>query len=459
MFSATFPEDVQKIAQKYMRSYVFVAVGRVGSTIESISQRIVHCPANDKRTKLGLLLPLLDRTEKTLVFCQKKHVASWLRGQITKELGHGVRVDAIHGDRSQSQRESALGKFRDGELDILVATDVAARGLDVPGITHVIQFDLPVSSDDFDSYVHRIGRTGRAGRLGVATALFVPGMDGKSGQNGALWDPLFRLMTEGKQNIPEWFAELGPRKHGVVGGSVGGGGRGNVQRKVGENGGGDVKQPQKDSRVGVRTVVDTVVGQKTASAPPSAPLPAHDVTTATGRGRQRGGRDRSEAEAEAAPLPPSQQQQEGGQQGAERVKGQNDSRKKTNKTQAQSQQQGEFQPPPPPPPRATNTEHGKHPGQVRGQGWNEDKQAGQGASKKSVPLNQKGRQQQQQAQEHMKPSHSLSDSAPAANAEKSAASAPERDSSQQSNKTQSRQGGRGRQKTSQGRVQMQQKQT
>lgn len=211
MFSATFPNEVQTIAQKYMRTYVFVAVGRVGSTIESITQRIVQSYANDKRTKLAILLPLLNLQDKTLIFCQKKHVASWVRGQIVREIP-AARVDAIHGDRSQAQRESALEKFRDGCIDILVATDVAARGLDVPGITHVIQFDLPVSREDFDSYVHRIGRTGRAGRLGVATSLFVPGMDTKLGQNGGLWEPLHRLLEENNQDIPQWFEDLGSRK-------------------------------------------------------------------------------------------------------------------------------------------------------------------------------------------------------------------------------------------------------
>ncbi|CAE7548039.1 RH11, partial [Symbiodinium microadriaticum] len=202
MFSATFPDEVQRIAQKYMRSYVFVAVGRVGSTIDSISQRLVMAPANDKRSKLALLLPLINPAERTLVFCQKKYVAQWLRGQITRELeqaGQRVRVDAIHGDRSQGQREAALKGFREGSVDVLVATDVAARGLDVPEISHVIQFDLPVSKEDFDNYVHRIGRTG------VATSLFVPGQNAKAGQNGALWAPLHELLVEGKQDIPAWF--------------------------------------------------------------------------------------------------------------------------------------------------------------------------------------------------------------------------------------------------------------
>lgn len=265
MFSATFPDQVQRIAQKYMREYVFVAVGRVGSTINSITQRVIKSPMNDKRSKLEIILPLIDVTEKTLIFCQKKHVASWLSGQITKALA-GVKVESIHGDRSQSQRESALNKFRAGEIDILVATDVAARGLDVPNITHVIQFDLPVAKDDFDSYVHRIGRTGRAGRLGVATSLFVPGMDAKSGQNGALWEPLNKLLEEGQQEVPAWFAELSPRSGGDV---VGRGGESKASAKAKatkESGPANQKvaqQPERDSRavVGVVTTSTMSVGK------------------------------------------------------------------------------------------------------------------------------------------------------------------------------------------------------
>ena len=88
----------------------------------------------------------------------------------------GWQAEDIHGDRSQSQREAALAAFRDGRCQVLVATDVAARGLDIAGVTQVINMDLPTSADEFDSYVHRIGRTGRAGHTGLATSLYVPGV-------------------------------------------------------------------------------------------------------------------------------------------------------------------------------------------------------------------------------------------------------------------------------------------
>lgn len=216
MFSATFPEAIQRIAQKYMRPYCFVAVGKVGSTTESITQVIVKAEKNDKRLKLDLLLNLLTDSKKanqgeypkTIVFTQKKHVASWVKRQLSMNLV-GLQSADIHGDRTQQQREAALSKFREGSCRVLVATDVAARGLDVADVAQVVQFDLPVSKDEFDSYVHRIGRTGRAGNQGVATAFFVPGSDNKKGENGGIYQPLLQLLTEAKQEIPQWFVELG----------------------------------------------------------------------------------------------------------------------------------------------------------------------------------------------------------------------------------------------------------
>ena len=119
-----------------------------------------------------------ERDGRTLVFVQKKRTATWLKKQLRNggpadggpdERFPPVAAEDIHGDRSQSQRESALAAFRAGTCRVLVATDVAARGLDIGGVEHVINMDLPFAKDDFDSYVHRIGRTGRAGHQGLAT--------------------------------------------------------------------------------------------------------------------------------------------------------------------------------------------------------------------------------------------------------------------------------------------------
>ena len=192
-----------------MREYVFVAVGKVGSTTSNIKQELILCEHNDKRLKLSLVVPIIASSgpnSRTIIFCQKKQCASWVRQQLARI--QGCRSADIHGDRTQQQREQALRMFRDGHINVLVATDVAARGLDVPDVTHVIQFDLPVSKDEFSSYVHRIGRTGRAGKTGLATALFVPGMKAKDGQNGGVYEELKKFMEEAEQEVPEVSASV-----------------------------------------------------------------------------------------------------------------------------------------------------------------------------------------------------------------------------------------------------------
>ena len=227
LFSATFPETIQKLAKEFLRPYVWIAVGRVGSTVEGITQRIWQAAA-DKRQKLGLVVKALaERDGRTLVFVEKKRSATWLKKMLRNggasdappaERFTPVAAEDIHGDRSQSQREAALAAFRSGSCRVLVATDVAARGLDVPGVEHVINMDLPFARDDFDSYVHRIGRTGRAGHTGLATSLFVPGEAPKQG-NGRIAPLLATLLKEAGQAVPPFLA-------GGGGGGGGGGGRG-----------------------------------------------------------------------------------------------------------------------------------------------------------------------------------------------------------------------------------------
>jgi len=196
LFSATFPDEIQTLAREFLHNYVWIGVGRVGSTVENIKQQIL-CAQSDPNDKIKLLLGAIDQTDgRTLVFVQKRRTASWLCDCLRAQCH--IKAEEIHGDRTQAQREHALKQFRDGHIRILVATDVAARGLDVPAVTHVIQFDLPLSSVDFDVYVHRIGRTGRAGMGGMATALFVPGRELGEG-NGKIAPQILRLLQENGQ--------------------------------------------------------------------------------------------------------------------------------------------------------------------------------------------------------------------------------------------------------------------
>jgi len=160
-FSATMPPDITDLSKKILIDPVRVEVTPVSSTAERVEQHVYFVRKDDKR---DLLVELLNAPEvkRTLVFTRTKHGADRVAKALAKA---GIRADAIHGNKSQNARERALDGFRDGKLPVLVATDIAARGIDVEGVTHVVNFELPNVPEQ---YVHRIGRTGRAGAAGIA---------------------------------------------------------------------------------------------------------------------------------------------------------------------------------------------------------------------------------------------------------------------------------------------------
>jgi len=161
LFSATMPDDIVKLAGSFLHDPIRVEVTPPATTVERIDQQVLFVEKADKRKLLSWVLE--DKSiEQVLVFSRTKHGADRIVKHLKREMESAV---AIHGNKSQGQRERALKGFRDGTTRVLVATDIAARGIDVPGITHVINYDLPNIPD---SYVHRIGRTARAGRDGVA---------------------------------------------------------------------------------------------------------------------------------------------------------------------------------------------------------------------------------------------------------------------------------------------------
>ncbi len=165
-FSATMPKDIATLANQLLHNPVHVAVAPVATTVERVEQGVIFVDGAGKRSLLTDILRN-DRANagdmgRTLVFTRTKHGAD----KVVKHLEQvGVQADAIHGNKSQPQRERALAAFRSGQVKVLVATDIAARGIDVDGVTHVINFDLPNVPE---SYVHRIGRTARAGTTGIA---------------------------------------------------------------------------------------------------------------------------------------------------------------------------------------------------------------------------------------------------------------------------------------------------
>ncbi|KAF9992526.1 DEAD-box ATP-dependent RNA helicase, partial [Modicella reniformis] len=209
MFSATFPRDIQLLARDFLRDYIFLSVGRVGSTSENITQKIEYVEDEDKRS---VLLDILHAQPKgdlglTLIFVETKRMADSLSDFL---LSQSFPATSIHGDRTQRERERALDMFRSGRCPIMVATAVAARGLDIPNVTHVVSYDLPT---DIDDYVHRIGRTGRAGNTGIATAFL------NRGNKGVIRD-LLELLKEAHQEIPGWLETLA--KESSYGSSSGG---------------------------------------------------------------------------------------------------------------------------------------------------------------------------------------------------------------------------------------------
>jgi ATP-dependent RNA helicase RhlE len=163
-FSATMPNEIGKLADELLRDPARISAARTGTTVDSVKQRVIHVESHNK---CALLVKLFGDPQmaRTLVFTRTKRGAD----RVARHLeAAGIRVAAIHGNKSQSQREHALASFRASRIRVLVATDIAARGIDVELVTHVVNFELPEVPEN---YVHRIGRTARAGAAGVAISL------------------------------------------------------------------------------------------------------------------------------------------------------------------------------------------------------------------------------------------------------------------------------------------------
>jgi len=167
LFSATMPPEVLRIAQKHMPNAQRVAIEHKKSTSPDIEQRFINLSEGQKLDVLTQMLEL-EENDATLIFRRTKNGAAELAERLE---GRGFAAMAMHGDMKQTERESVIRRLRAGGIEIVVATDVAARGLDVEQITHVVNYDVPY---DVEAYVHRIGRTGRAGRSGVATMFITP---------------------------------------------------------------------------------------------------------------------------------------------------------------------------------------------------------------------------------------------------------------------------------------------
>ncbi|XP_055555134.1 probable ATP-dependent RNA helicase DDX4 [Falco biarmicus] len=206
MFSATFPEEVQRLASQFLKpDYLFVVVGHVGGACSDVEQHILQVARCSKRDKL---IEILQSTgcERTLVFVDKKRKADYIAAFLCQEK---IPATSIHADREQREREIALQDFRSGKCPVLVATSVAARGLDIEKVQHVVNFDLPSTIEE---YVHRIGRTGRCGNTGKAVSFF------DSNSDGHLVQSLVKVFSDAQQEVPVWLEEIafGFRGDGVL---------------------------------------------------------------------------------------------------------------------------------------------------------------------------------------------------------------------------------------------------
>ncbi|MEO1642303.1 MAG: DEAD/DEAH box helicase, partial [Pseudomonadota bacterium] len=180
LFSATMPKPIAKLAKTFQKDPVRIEVARQSQTADTIAQHVVKLPRGDDKAKRTALRRVIESREVVngIVFCNRKREVDIVAKSLTK---HGFSAAPIHGDLPQSERMKTLDSFRDGELQLLIASDVAARGLDVPDVGHVFNYAPPVRDED---YVHRIGRTGRAGRSGESFTLVAP--DDEKGWRGVL---------------------------------------------------------------------------------------------------------------------------------------------------------------------------------------------------------------------------------------------------------------------------------
>ncbi|EED95907.1 predicted protein [Thalassiosira pseudonana CCMP1335] len=228
LFSATWPKEIQRLAFDFLSDPIQINVGEINvlNANKDITQKIMMCSEDDKIDRLKEILTDLKHS-KVIVFVGKKYVAHELANQLWDE---GFAVDSLHGDREQWERTKVINAFKQGTLRLLIATDVAARGLDVKDVGVVVNYDMPVGVNGAEDYIHRIGRTGRAGAKGIAYTMFTPG-------DKKLATQLVEILEKAEQEVPaELKAMARPKFHGGRGG-FGGRGRGGGRGYSGGRGG------------------------------------------------------------------------------------------------------------------------------------------------------------------------------------------------------------------------------
>ncbi|WP_375268274.1 DEAD/DEAH box helicase [Phenylobacterium sp.] len=279
-FSATMPPEITRLTQQFLNNPTRIEVAKPATTAETISQYMTELPVSDSKAKRTALRALIERSDvkNGIVFCNRKTEVDIVAKSLKT---HGFDAAAIHGDLDQATRMRTLESFRNGELKLLVASDVAARGLDIPAVSHVFNYDVPHHADD---YVHRIGRTGRAGRTGEAHMIVTPA-DAKS------LDKVLKLIGKTPEAAPlelEWDALKDDRS------------------RVGKTGGrrGESRSPSRGRRSAPREAAETPAAVVEAAEPAAAeerpkrsPRPKTEETPKRRRAKP------VEAEAEAPTSP------------------------------------------------------------------------------------------------------------------------------------------------------------
>jgi superfamily II DNA/RNA helicase len=292
-FSATMPPEIQRLVNSFLRDPVRVEVAKPATTVKLITQRFRFCPDGEDWAKREVLRQLIreENVRNAIIFCNRKRDVAILHRSLVK---HGFNAGALHGDMDQKSRMETLDAFRSGQISLLAASDVAARGLDIPEVSHVFNFDVPWAAED---YVHRIGRTGRAGREGYAATLV-------TAEELKLVKDIERLTGEapqwlGEAPTEEDFAQAASRKRRRGRASAGAERRARPERPEGRTG-------ERQGRRGKRSQAGRpAAGDQPAPGAVSASAQAQPRQREGGRRRHRGEEARGpsmrpEAQASAA---------------------------------------------------------------------------------------------------------------------------------------------------------------
>jgi superfamily II DNA/RNA helicase len=310
LFSATMPPEITRLAKQFQKEPVRIEVSKPATAATTITQYVTHCPSNEDTIKRAVLRTIVAArlTDRAIVFCNRKREVD----VVAKSLAsHGFDAAPIHGDLPQSVRTATLDKFRNSELKLLVASDVAARGLDIPEVSQVFNYAPPPNSDD---YVHRIGRTGRAGRSGESFTIVSPG-------DARLWEAVLKRIGRDVEPFnPEGLEDAvgeaksrgpAPRRDRFEKGGRGGGSSGKGR---GRGRGGDREDRGERSEAAREPINEVRAEQPREEAPIQAPsfipaLPvdlapepatARDDQPAREGGRRRRDRDRGGERSESS---------------------------------------------------------------------------------------------------------------------------------------------------------------